>query len=66
MDAKQKKLLKLAARKLGARVAKKLSPQVTHVITNVDENRIARRTIKYASGIVCGCWIIGFECKPLI
>lgn len=62
LDATQKKKLKKFAEKQQATIVDQFSSQVTHVITPIDKAGLARRTLKYAMGVVCGCWLISFDC----
>ena len=36
---------------------------VTHVITSVNEDGACSRTLKYLQAILCGAWIVTFDCK---
>ncbi|KAL0489414.1 hypothetical protein AKO1_010705, partial [Acrasis kona] len=60
LNKEQASELDYMCRKMGAKLSVKMTPQVTHVITPVDQEYIARRTMKFSSGIVCGAWIVGF------
>ncbi|GAB5585638.1 hypothetical protein Unana1_00538 [Umbelopsis nana] len=44
--------------RLNGQVADTFSPEVTHIVTTVDEKKLARRTLKYLQGMVCGKWIL--------
>jgi hypothetical protein len=61
LDKKQQEDLTDLCKNLGARLSSKMTPQVTHVVTPVDHEGLAKRTIKFASGIVCGSWIVGYQ-----
>eukprot|EP01080_Neovahlkampfia_damariscottae_P001147 gene1147-10661_t len=61
LSAEQTKLIKSSVKKLGGKFVTKYNEKVTHVITTVDHDNIARRTLKYSSGIVRGNWIVGFQ-----
>ncbi|KAH8555257.1 hypothetical protein BGW37DRAFT_476442 [Umbelopsis sp. PMI_123] len=43
---------------LNGRIVDEFSQEVTHIVTTVDEKKLARRTLKYLQGIMCGKWII--------
>ncbi|KAG2387168.1 hypothetical protein C9374_001500 [Naegleria lovaniensis] len=58
-EAKEK--LEKAAKYLGGDVRSEFTDEVTHLISPLDENRLARRTIKYCVGVVSGVWIVGTE-----
>eukprot|EP00300_Choanocystis_sp_HF-7_P001974 c11558_g1_i1.p1 GENE.c11558_g1_i1~~c11558_g1_i1.p1 ORF type:complete len:347 (+),score=68.41 c11558_g1_i1:1-1041(+) len=53
--------LKSTGRTLGWTVVGASAPRVTHVVTNCDEQGLARRTIKYATAMLMGQWILSFE-----
>ena len=61
LDSTQKKLLDEACKYLGAKVVSDMSADVTHLVASIDEERLARRTIKYCIGVVRGLWIVGPE-----
>lgn len=42
------------------------SSNVTHVVTELDENGICRRTEKYLQGIIFGKWIVDISCEYAI
>jgi hypothetical protein len=58
LDARQKERLEAVGKKLGAKIANKMTSQVTHVVTPVNEQGIAKRTLKLCSGIICGSWVV--------
>ncbi|KAF0977008.1 hypothetical protein FDP41_003661 [Naegleria fowleri] len=58
-DAKEK--LEKAAKYLGGEVRNEFTDEVTHLVSLLDENRLARRTIKYCVAVVSGVWIVGTE-----
>ncbi|KAI9285876.1 hypothetical protein BC943DRAFT_35029 [Umbelopsis sp. AD052] len=43
---------------LNGRVIDEFSQEVTHIVTTTDQKNLARRTLKYLQGIVCGIWIV--------
>lgn len=43
------------------RISEKMSPQVTHIVSGSNSNGIAKRTLKYASAVICGAWIVKFD-----
>ncbi|CAO3681408.1 unnamed protein product [Umbelopsis ramanniana] len=43
---------------LNGRVVDNFSQEVTHIVTTTDQKNLARRTLKYLQGIVCGIWIV--------
>ncbi|KAJ2964904.1 hypothetical protein NQZ79_g353 [Umbelopsis isabellina] len=47
-----------AVEQLNGTLVDKFTPEVTHVVTSVDENGHARRTLKYLQSIVSGKWIL--------
>lgn len=46
---------------LKARVVEKISTQVTHVIAGSNKENRSKRTLKFASGVICGAWIVGYQ-----
>ncbi|KAL9653085.1 hypothetical protein ABK040_006304 [Willaertia magna] len=61
VEGPQKKKMERAAKIIGATIESDFNENVTHLITLLDDNRYARRTLKYCIGIVCGAWIVGME-----
>jgi hypothetical protein len=52
LDNKETANLKKALKKFNGTFSSKVDENVTHIITKYDQNKITRRTIKYACGIV--------------
>jgi hypothetical protein len=61
LDKTQTKKMTKIAKKLNATIVTKYDDTVTHVVTEVNENNIARRTLKYSTGIVSGAFVVGFQ-----
>lgn len=61
LDKEEIKKLKSKIKKLKGKVVKEYTPKVTHIITTVNEDNIARRTLKYSIGIVSGKWIVNYD-----
>lgn len=61
LDKNEIKALKSNVKKLKGKVVKEYTSKVTHVITTVNEDNIARRTLKYSIGIISGKWIVNNE-----
>ncbi|KAL0205646.1 hypothetical protein P9112_000953 [Eukaryota sp. TZLM1-RC] len=46
---------------LGGKLKSRWSRSVTHVVSTLDSNRRAKRTIKYLQGVVSNCYVVGFD-----
>lgn len=56
-----KAALKRFSSATGCRLLDKWSTGVTHVVCLVDENRRAKRTVKYMLGLAAGCHVVAAE-----
>ncbi|XP_065053661.1 BRCA1-associated RING domain protein 1-like [Rhopilema esculentum] len=61
LDQNKKEILARCTKRLGCELVDEFSSQVTHVVTNVDDQLICSRTIKYFHGILTGKWIVSFQ-----
>eukprot|EP01091_Cochliopodium_minus_P010193 TRINITY_DN2656_c0_g1_i1.p1 TRINITY_DN2656_c0_g1~~TRINITY_DN2656_c0_g1_i1.p1 ORF type:complete len:1030 (+),score=414.49 TRINITY_DN2656_c0_g1_i1:260-3091(+) len=62
LKSEELKQTKLLCVKLGGRLVKQWSDEVTHLVTNVDpETKTTKRTVKYLLSILSGNWVVSFD-----
>lgn len=53
--------IQLLVNKLGGKLVTEFTPQVSHLITIPDDQNHAKRTLKYATAVVLGAWILSYD-----
>jgi len=53
--------LKTTVSQLGGTIAQKYTASVTHIVSTVNTDKLAKRTIKYFYGVVAGKWLLSFD-----